>query len=132
MSEYNYDEGGQFFPFFMLTMAGLVTLPLTYNILKPSTDLEHTATRIESDFKPKDEDLIDDLKRKQKRKERKVKRIIAAVLGYAFMAYMIYLISITQRTVPKLWDPYDILGVSRVRMTENQDAVFANLFFSES
>jgi translocation protein SEC63 len=35
-------------------------------------------------------------------------------LGYAFMAYMVYLIAVTQRTVPKLWDPYDILGVSRV------------------
>lgn len=27
---------GQFFPFFILTLSGLVTLPLTYNLLKPS------------------------------------------------------------------------------------------------
>jgi preprotein translocase subunit Sec63 len=27
---------GQFFPFFILTLTGLVTLPLTYNLLKPS------------------------------------------------------------------------------------------------
>ena len=28
---------GQFFPFFILTISGLITLPLTYNLLKPST-----------------------------------------------------------------------------------------------
>jgi preprotein translocase subunit Sec63 len=27
---------GQFFPFFILTLTGLVTLPLTYSLLKPS------------------------------------------------------------------------------------------------
>lgn len=31
------------------------------------------------------------------------------------MAGMVYLIMVTQRTVPKLWNPYDILGVSEVR-----------------
>lgn len=29
------------------------------------------------------------------------------------MAYMIYLIIVTARVTPKIWDPYDILGVSR-------------------
>jgi len=113
-SDYNYDDQGQFFPFFMLTMVSLVTLPLTYNVFKPSTDLEQTGARIQSDFKPKDDDLIQAQRKKQTRKQRKIKRTIAMVLGYAFMAYMIYLIVITQRTVPKIWDPYDILGISRV------------------
>ena len=112
-SDYNYDEGGQFFPFFMLTMVGLVTIPLTYNVLRASTDLEQTASRVKSDFKPKNVDLIDAQRRRRKRQNRKTKRIIAVVLGYAFMAYMIYLIAVTQRTVLKMWDPYDILGVSR-------------------
>lgn len=35
-TEYNYDEQGQFFPFFFVTIAGLVTLPVTYSLLKPS------------------------------------------------------------------------------------------------
>ena len=35
-TEYNYDEQGQFFPFFFVTVAGLVTLPVTYSLLKPS------------------------------------------------------------------------------------------------
>ncbi|EXJ83534.1 translocation protein SEC63 [Capronia coronata CBS 617.96] len=112
-SEYNYDDQGQFFPFFMLTMVGLVTVPLTFNVLKASTDLEQTAARIQSDFRPKNDDLIEAQRRRRKRRDRKTKRIIAVVLGYAFMTYMIYLIVVTQRTIPKMWDPYDILGVSR-------------------
>ena len=127
-SDYNYDDQGQFFPFFMLTMAGLVTIPLTYNVLKASTDLEQTADRIKSDFKPKNVDLIESQRKKRKRRNRKTKRIITVVLGYAFMAYMIYLISVTQRTVPKLWDPYDILGVSRVRIAEEKKLCFRLIF----
>lgn len=113
-TDYNYDEQGQFFPFFILTLTGLVTFPITYNILKPSTKIENTAPRIQSDFRIKDDDLIQAQKKRQRRTERKTKRIITAVIGYAVMAYMIYLIYVTARTVPKIWDPYDILGVSRV------------------
>ena len=29
------------------------------------------------------------------------------------MAYMVYLMVVTARTVPKIWDPYDVLGISR-------------------
>lgn len=34
--------------------------------------------------------------------------------GWALNALMVYLIIVTTRTVPKLWDPYEVLGVSRV------------------
>ena len=113
-TDYNYDEQGQFFPFFILTLTGLVTLPITYNVLKASTKIENTAPRIQSDFRIKDDDLIQAQKKRQRRTERKTKRIITAVVGYAVMAYMIYLIYVTARTIPKIWDPYEILGVSRV------------------
>lgn len=35
-SEYSYDEEGQFFPYFLVTVAGLVTVPITYSLLRPS------------------------------------------------------------------------------------------------
>ncbi|KIW84977.1 hypothetical protein Z517_00365 [Fonsecaea pedrosoi CBS 271.37] len=126
-SEYNYDDQGQFFPFFMLTMAGLVTVPLTYNVLKASTDLEQTATRVKSDFKPHNVDIIEAQRRRRKRQNRKTKRIIAVIVGYTFMAYMIYLIIVTQRTVPKMWDPYDILGVSRSASEREIDKFYKRL-----
>ncbi|KAL4934384.1 J domain-containing protein [Aspergillus undulatus] len=112
-TDYNYDEQGQFFPFFILTLTGLVTLPLTYNLLKPPKELENTAPRIRSDYKPEHEDLIEAQKRKRLRKERRIKRIVTVILGYTIMAYMAYLIVVTTRASPKIWDPYDILGVSR-------------------
>ncbi|KAJ5725301.1 uncharacterized protein N7483_006658 [Penicillium malachiteum] len=112
-SDYTYDEQGQFFPFFILTLSGLVTLPLTYNLLRPSKELENTAPRIKSDFKPEHADLVEAQKRKRLRKERRIKRIATVVIGYAVMAWMVYLILVTARTTAKLYDPYDILGVSR-------------------
>ncbi|KAJ5624978.1 hypothetical protein N7510_001287 [Penicillium lagena] len=112
-SDYTYDEQGQFFPFFILTLTGLVTLPLTYNLLKPSKELENTAPRIKSDFKPQHGDLIEAQKRKRLRKERRIKRIVTVILGYLVMAWMVYLILVTARTTPKLYDPYEILGIAR-------------------
>ncbi|KAI9783049.1 MAG: secretory subunit [Geoglossum umbratile] len=118
-TEYNYDEQGQFFPYFILTITGLITFPLTYSLLKPSKDPENTAPRIHSDFKPPHADLVEGQKRKQKRRERKLKRMIAVTVGYLLMGYMLYLIAVTAKTIPKIWDPYDILGISR-SSTEGQ------------
>lgn len=105
---------GQFFPFFVLTVVGIVTVPLTYSVLKPSTDLGATAPRITTDFRPEHADLIDGQRKAQKRKERRVKRAITVIVGWAIMAFMAYLIVVTARTVPKIWNPYDILGISSV------------------
>ena len=126
-SDYSYDAEGQFFPFFMLTMVGLVTVPLTYNVLKPSTELEQTAAHIESDFKPKDEDLIQAQKKRQRRKERKLKRIVAVIFGWISMAYLAYLVYNSEQTRIKLWDPYDILGVSRSLSEREIDKFYRRL-----
>jgi translocation protein SEC63 len=94
-----------------------------------SLELENTAPRIKSEYKPVDEDLIQGQKRKQWRRERRLKRIITVIVGYATIAWMIYLIIVTARTVPQIWDPYNILGISRVRKIIN-GLVFAfpNIF----
>lgn len=78
------------------------------------TEVESTAPRIKSDFKPQHDDIIQNQKRKRLRKERRVKRAIAVVVGWAIIGYMVYLIIVTRRTAPKIWDPYEILGISRV------------------
>ena len=113
-SDYNYDEQAQFYPFFILTIAGIITLPLTYNVLKKDTNVEASAAPRQDDHETEDDDLIKDSRRKAKRKERKLKRILAVILGYAVMAGMIYLIVITARVTPRLYNPYDVLGVSTV------------------
>lgn len=97
-------------PFYPSSAGGPVGLADT----RAPPELENTAPRIKSDFKPKDGELVEAQKRKRLRKERRIKRIITVVLGYAVMAWMIYLITVTARTTPKIWDPYDILGISTV------------------
>lgn len=78
-------------------------------------ELESKAPRIESDYKPEHADLIEGQKRKQKRKEFKLKRMLFSTGGWLVMGYMVYLIIVTARSTPTIWDPYDVLGVSRVR-----------------
>ncbi|KAM0338865.1 hypothetical protein ACHAPU_011182 [Fusarium lateritium] len=111
-SDYSYDEQGQFFPFFILTLTGIVTVPLTYTLLRPSRDQDALAPRIKTDYKSENAATVESLKNAQKRSQWRVKRAIFTVVGWALMAGMVYLIIVTQRTVPKLYNPYDILGIS--------------------
>ncbi|KAJ4268793.1 secretory subunit [Fusarium torreyae] len=111
-SDYSYDEQGQFFPFFILTLTGLVTVPLTYTLLRPSRDQDALAPRIKTDYKSEHAATVESLKTAQKRSQWRVKRAITVVIGWTVMAGMAYLIMVTQRTVPKLYNPYDILGIS--------------------
>ncbi|KAL6705604.1 secretory subunit [Coniothyrium glycines] len=112
-TDYNYDEQGQFFPYFILVITTLVTVPTTVSFLKPSKELENTGTRIDSAFTPEHADLIQGQRKKQKRLERRIKRGIVMLGGWAMNAAMVYLILVTARTAPKIWDPYEVLGVSR-------------------
>jgi translocation protein SEC63 len=114
-SEYSYDDQAQFFPFFILTVSALVTVPLTYTLVRPSKDDEKLAPRIQSTSKHGDADVVAALQSAQKRTQRRIKRTLVVVLGWALIGGMAYLIMVTQRTVPKIWNPYDILGISEVR-----------------
>lgn len=114
-SEYNYDTDAQFFPFFVLTITSLVTLPLTYTLLRaPSSDFSSSseASHITSSYQPQDADIIDAQRAKQKRKDVRTKRILTTATGWAVMAYMVYLMYVTARSTPTIWNPYDILDVS--------------------
>lgn len=87
---------------------------MTYTLLRPSKSDESASPRIQSDYKPPHADVVADLRAAQRRKQRKIKRTLAALAGWAIMAGMVYLILVTQRTVPQIWNPYDILGISEV------------------
>lgn len=93
-----------------------MTVPLTYAVLKPSSDPGANAPRIKTDYRPEHADLIDGQRKAQKRRERKLKRGIAVIVGWTLMALMAYLIYVTARSIPKIWNPYDILGISEVSL----------------
>ncbi|PKS10276.1 hypothetical protein jhhlp_002027 [Lomentospora prolificans] len=114
-SDYSYDEEGQFFPFFILTLTSLVTLPLTWSLLTPSKDAGAASHRgkAASAYETKHGDAdVQSQRTAQRRKLRKVKRAIFVIAGWAVMGLMVYLIMVTKRVSPKIWNPYDILGIS--------------------
>ncbi|EGX94518.1 translocation complex component [Cordyceps militaris CM01] len=111
-SDYSYDTEAQFFPFFILTLSGLVTLPLTYSLLRSGSDAGKQAPAIQTDYKHTHANVVDALRATQKRKQRRIKRAIVAIAGWALMGAMTYLIMTTTPVVHKLWNPYDILGIS--------------------
>ncbi len=111
-SDYSYDEQGQFYPFFIFTLSLFITVPLTYSLIAPASDAQALAPRIQTDFKPENSDLIKSQRNVQKRQQRRLKRFLVVLLGWAVIAGMLYLIFTTQRSVTKIWNPYDILGIS--------------------
>jgi translocation protein SEC63 len=55
---------------------------------------------------------VEAARRRQAKKERRLKRFTALVLGWGAFAYMSYLIGTTDNPELKIWDPYQILGIS--------------------
>lgn len=87
---------------------------MTWDVLRPRSDPSATAPRIKTDYKPEHADLIDSQRRAQRRKQRKIKRMIAMVVGWVIVAAMVYQFQVTARTIPKIWNPYDILDIKEV------------------
>ncbi|KAF8473578.1 Sec63 Brl domain-containing protein [Kalaharituber pfeilii] len=111
--EYNYDNEGQFFPYFVLTLLGLILAPLTYSTFAPSKSSRASKIPlVQTGFVPPNADLIKAARRRQAKRERRLKRFISIVLGWGLFAYMVYLIVTTTTKVSKIWDPYEILGIS--------------------
>lgn len=113
-SDYSYDEEGTLWPFFVFTLSGLVTLPLTYVLYKGTRDPAASFPRIKSAYRPKDAEVIVATRKKDKRKDNKLWLVFLVVLGWSVMAYTMYLIYVTPATVRSIWNPYDILGISEV------------------
>jgi translocation protein SEC63 len=113
-SDYSYDEEGTLWPFFVFTLSGLVTLPLSYVLYKGTRDPAAAFPRIKSDYRPKHADVVDATRKKDRRKDNKLWMVFLVVLGWSVMAYTMYLIYVTPATVRSIWNPYDILGISEV------------------
>jgi len=118
-TDYAYDEEGHLWPFFVFTLALIVTVPLTFSLVNRSRDPAAAFKRIHTNYKHRNSDLVDSLRKKEKRKNRKIWLTLAVMVGWAVMGYMLYLIQTTEAPIAKLWNPYDILGISEAA-TEKQ------------
>ncbi|KAL2018896.1 hypothetical protein VTK56DRAFT_10263 [Thermocarpiscus australiensis] len=110
-TEYAYDEEGYLWPFFVFTLALIITVPLTYILVKRSRDPAAAFARIQTNYKHAHADVVDSLRKQEKRKDRKLWLMVAVITGWAIMGYMLYLIQTTEAPTHKLWNPYDILNI---------------------
>jgi translocation protein SEC63 len=111
-TDYAYDESGHLWPFFVFTLSLIITVPLTFLLVKRSRDPAASLPRIQTTFQHENSDLVAAVRRQEKRKDRKIWLFLAVVAGWAVMGYMLYLIQTTEAPAHKLWNPYDILGLS--------------------
>ncbi|TGZ84212.1 hypothetical protein EX30DRAFT_338758 [Ascodesmis nigricans] len=113
-TEYSYDEEGQFFPYFVASVLGLVLIPLTYSTLRPSSvPGSSKAPLINSpDYRPPKLASVEAARKRQARRERRLKRFASILIGWGVFGYMVFLIKTTETTASKIWNPYDILGIS--------------------
>ncbi|KAK3374979.1 translocation protein sec63 [Podospora didyma] len=110
-ADYAYDEEGHLWPFFVFTLTLIITLPLTYMVVNRSRDPAASFKRIQTNFRHDHADLVDSLRKQEKRKDRKLWLIALVIAGWAFMGYLLYLINTTEVPSQKLWNPYDILNI---------------------
>ncbi|OLL26570.1 Translocation protein sec63 [Neolecta irregularis DAH-3] len=118
MSQYNYDENAQFFPYFILTFLALLLFPATYRLFVPpagshlnpptcscstcskkysSLKLAATSFKLTKKYRPPAMLLTP--------------RMVLLTAGWALFGYMAYLIA-TVKIESIFWDPYKILGIS--------------------
>lgn len=118
-AEYAYDEDGHLWPFFVFTLSLIITVPLTFALVNRSRDPAAAFKRIQTSYKHDQADLVDTLRKKEKRKDRKIWLLVLVLAGWATMGYMLYLIKTTDAPESKLWNPYDILNIPETS-TEKQ------------
>lgn len=93
-----------------------MTLPLTY-VLASSwfTDPTKQFPRIQSDYRPKNAELVDAQKSKDRRKSRRLGLTLVVAIGWAVMLYMAYRIHFVEvPVIQRIWNPYDILDIAEV------------------
>ncbi len=126
-ADYTYDEEGYLWPFFVFTLAFIITVPLTFLVVKRSRDPAASFARIHTSFKHAHTDTVNSLRKQEKRKDRKLWLIVAVAVGWAVMAYMLYLIQTTEAPVHKIWNPYDILNIPESATEKQIKSTFRKL-----
>jgi len=124
MSDYNYDESGHLWPFFVFTLSFVLGLPLTWLLWRRT----RAATAVSRRGGPKstaqlyNAAMIEADRESYQRTQRNIGLAITVFLFWAVMAYMLYLIQTTPAPENKLWNPYDILGISEVKRARSASA----------
>ena len=118
-SRYSYDENAEVWPYFALTLVGVVLVPATIvsikSLLQSEDEEDGNSKRLKNmKFRPENHLEIEEFKLKQKSSSLFNTRNILIIIGWTIVAALIYIIHNQQLsdTDQVIFDPYEILGVS--------------------
>jgi translocation protein SEC63 len=102
MTDYNYDDTGAIFNFFLLTLLGMLLIPYTFSGKKKK--------RL-----PKDcncSKCLEKFNRKELQKTDSSVRYLILGIGWVLFTIFLYRTITMEIVEEKLWDPFEILGIS--------------------
>ncbi|CAN6674496.1 protein translocation protein Sec63p [Trichomonascus vanleenenianus] len=115
-SRYSYDENAEVWPYFAITLIGITLAPATWISTKrllSSSPEAGVAPGVK--FRAPNDALVQKFRAKQQRSKLLTKSNLVIAVGWVLIAALVYIIQ-TQNTgdgeEKKLFDPYEILGIS--------------------
>uniref|UniRef100_A0A060T3K6 ARAD1A16566p n=1 Tax=Blastobotrys adeninivorans TaxID=409370 RepID=A0A060T3K6_BLAAD len=123
-SRYSYDEKAEVWPYFAVTLLSVVLVPTTVvNVRRLWRNDEaileaanKKAVQLEESARPHNFEEIEKFKRKERRQSALSKTNVFIAVGWVLLAYFVHVIYVSQQAASgeerKLFDPYEILGVS--------------------
>ncbi|KTW29539.1 uncharacterized protein T551_02155 [Pneumocystis jirovecii RU7] len=110
MSHYSYDEEGHFFPFVVLTFLIIILIPTTFPFLHNRYKKETIIPCSCGSCKEQDK-VLREYKKRTIKNPKISKKAVFVCIGWSLVVYIIYQIS-EIKVQHKVWDPYEILGIS--------------------
>lgn len=97
MTDYNYDDSGAAFNFFLLTLLAFLLVPYTLNRKKDKNSIEYPGYNI---------------KRNLKKKEYNFTRYLILGIGWGIFAVVVFRATTMEIQEETQWNPWEILGVN--------------------
>ncbi|KAJ3073822.1 secretory subunit [Podochytrium sp. JEL0797] len=115
MGQYEYDENGSIFYYFVVSILALILIPATYSalVVTPSPIAKHTEGVPACPCKQCAIKATTVAKAKAARKAGVLStKNILLILGWIAFAFVSYKVATTELAETGLWDPYEILGLT--------------------
>ncbi|KAK9466937.1 hypothetical protein V1512DRAFT_225130 [Lipomyces arxii] len=112
-ARYSYDENGEVWPYFAVTLVSLVLFPSTWKATMKVARNETQKVHPEKNYKPENYDYVEKFRKKNSKSKIFTKTNFVLALGWGVLLFLAYYIH-TQESPEdvKRFDPYEILGVS--------------------
>ncbi|VVT48565.1 uncharacterized protein SAPINGB_P001841 [Magnusiomyces paraingens] len=116
-SRYSYDENSEVWPYFVITLTAVVTIPLSlvaYSRISAKEDPHAKATYDQSGFEPENGDAIKTYRVRSKRSKLFTKLNLFVSLGWLLIGAMVLLVATSspvESSSTNVFNPYDILDL---------------------